>query len=55
LHEAAVKLSANQVKQSLEQLWSQSRSTSTSKKRITYEEFQNLAFSVYLKTVKQIP
>ncbi|CAF2035947.1 unnamed protein product [Rotaria magnacalcarata] len=51
LHEAAVKLSANQVKQSLEQLWSQSRSTSTSKKRITYEEFQNLAFSVYLKTM----
>ncbi|CAF4143517.1 unnamed protein product [Rotaria socialis] len=54
LHEAAVKLSANQVKQSLEQLWSQSRSTSTSKKRITYEEFQNLAFSVYLKTMSAL-
>jgi len=57
LHESIVQLSPHQVKQSIEQRWSTSRSNSlsTSKTRITYEEFQNLALPIYLKTIKKIP
>jgi hypothetical protein len=52
-----VKLSPHQLKQSLEQRWSPSRpiSSSTTKTRITFEEFQNLAMPIYLKTIKKIP
>jgi hypothetical protein len=53
LHESVVKLSPHQIKQSLEQRWSPSRSTS--KNRITFDEFQNLAMPIYLKTIKKIP
>ncbi|CAF0939297.1 unnamed protein product [Rotaria sordida] len=53
LHESVVKLSPHQIKQSLEQFWSQTRSTS--KTRITLEEFQKLAMPIYLKTIKKIP
>ncbi|CAF2349338.1 unnamed protein product [Rotaria sp. Silwood2] len=54
LHESVVKLSPYQIKQSLEQLWSPTRSTSTSKNRITLDEFQKLAMPIYLKTIKKI-
>jgi hypothetical protein len=57
LHDSVVKLSPHQVKQSLEQRWSPSRSvsSSTSKPRMTLEDFQNLSFPIYLKTIKKIP
>jgi len=57
LHESITKLSSHQVKQSLEHRGSSSRSisSSTSKNRITLEEFQNLAMPIYLKTIKKIP
>ncbi|CAF1179919.1 unnamed protein product [Adineta steineri] len=53
LHESIIKLSSHQVKQSLEEHWSQSKLIS--KNRITLEEFQNLAMPIYLKTIKKIP
>ncbi len=53
LHESVVKLSPHQVKQSIEQRWSPSRAIS--KTRITFEDFQNLAMPIYLKTIKKIP
>lgn len=54
LHESVVKLSPHQIKQSLEQRWSLS-SRSMSKPRITFDDFQNLAMPIYLKTIKKIP
>lgn len=54
LHESIVKLSPHQVKQTLEQRWSPSRA-STSKTRMTRDEFQTLAMSIYLTTIKKIP
>lgn len=54
LHESVVKLSAHQVKQSLEQRWSPARTT-TNKSRITLEEFEHLAMPIYLKTIKKFP
>ncbi|CAF0828730.1 unnamed protein product [Rotaria sp. Silwood1] len=55
LHESIIKLSPHQVKQSLEQHWSQTQLTSTTKNRITLDEFQKLAMPIYLKTIKKIP
>ncbi|CAF0802579.1 unnamed protein product [Adineta ricciae] len=53
LHESIVKLSPHQVKHTLEQRWSPSRA-STSKTRMTFDEFQTLAMSIYLTTIKKM-
>lgn len=55
LHESIVKLSPNHVKIILEQRWSPSSRSSTSKQRLTLLEFQDLAIAIYLKTIKKIP
>lgn len=52
LHESVVKLSPHQVKQTLEQRWSPTRSNV--KTRLTFDDFQNLALPIYLKTIKKI-
>lgn len=53
LHESAVKLSPHQLKHSLEQRWSPGKSSS--KSRMTLEDFEYLAMPIYLKTIKRFP